>query len=164
MNSSLKYLGVFTLLFLAFACGNADDDIDLDLNFGEGLGQGKPVDKCLNLGESDLVLSIQEQYTTLPGKVSILFKVSDVDGGPVAGLTADQFIIYEQGRNDDCFNTISKSESLARISSNSQIFNSNTILVLDLSNSVLDSSLEELKTASVSFVNNVMPAEYRGFL
>lgn len=158
MNDYLKYFGIFSLLFLAFSCGNADDDVNLDLNFGEGLGKGKPVDTCLNLGESDLVLSIQEQYTTLPGKVSILFKVSDTDGNPVAGLDADKFTIYEQGRNDDCFNTISTSESKARISSNSQIFSSNTILVLDLSNSVLSSSLEELKTASMGFVNNVMPA------
>jgi len=157
MNNYLNYFGIFSLLFLAFSCGNADDDVNLNLNFGEGLGKGKPVDSCLNLGESDLVLSIQEQYTTLPGKVSILFKVSDTDGNPVSGLDADKFTIYEQGRNDDCFNTISTSESKARISSNSQIFSSNTILVLDLSNSVLSSSLEELKTASVSFVNNVMP-------
>jgi len=105
-----------------------------------------------------LILSIQEQYTTLPGKISILFKVSDVDGNPVAGLNADQFTIYEQGRNDDCFNTISTSESQARISPNSQIFATNTILVLDLSNSVLSSSLEELKVAGASFVDNVMPA------
>ncbi len=158
MKSIVRYLSVFSLLFLVFSCGNADDDINLDLNFGESLGKGKPVDECLNLGESDLVLSIQEQYTTLPGKVSILFRVSDTDGDPVSGLTANQFTIYEQGRNDDCFNTISTSESLARISSNSQIFNSSTLLVLDLSNSVLSSSLEELKTASVSFVNNVMPS------
>lgn len=158
MKSFLKYFSLFSLLFLAFSCGNADDDVNLNLNFGDGLGKGKPVDACLNLGESDLVLSIQEQYTTLPGKVSILFKVSETDGNPVSGLDADKFTIYEQGRNDECFNTISKSESFARISSNSQIFNSNTILVLDLSNSVLSSSLNELKTASVSFVNNVMPA------
>ncbi|WP_424364517.1 vWA domain-containing protein [Maribacter sp.] len=157
MKSYLRYFSVFTLLFIAFSCGNADDDVNLDLNFGDGLGKGKPVDDCLAFGESDLVLSIQEQYTTLPGKVSILFKVSDTDGSPVAGLTADQFTIYEQGRNDACFNTISQSESQARISSNSQIFNANTLLVLDLSNSVLSSSLDELKTASVSFVNNVMP-------
>lgn len=157
MKFYLRYFSVFTLLFLAFSCGNADDDVNLDLNFGDGLGKGKPVDECLDLGESELVLSIQEQYTTLPGKVSILFKVSDSDGNPVSGLTANQFTIYEQGRNDDCFNTISQSESQARISSNSQIFNSNTLLILDLSNSVLSSSLDELKTASVSFVNNVMP-------
>src|SRR5690606_36083600 len=39
----------------------------------------------------------------------------------------------------------------------SQIFNNNTILVLDLSNSVLSSSLTELKSATVSFIENVMP-------
>jgi len=152
---------LFILLFtisLAVSCGNADDDVTFRLNTGDTLGKGIPVDDCLGFPESDLVLSIQEQYTTLPGKVSILFKVSDTDGNPVAGLSADQFTIYEQGRNDDCFNTISTSESLARISSNSQIFATNTILVLDLSNSVLSSSLEELKTASSSFVDNVMPA------
>ncbi|NNK18272.1 MAG: VWA domain-containing protein [Maribacter sp.] len=158
MKSCIKYFSIFSLLFLSFSCSNADDDVSLDLNFGDGLGKGIPVDDCLDLGESDLILSIQEQYTTLPGKVSILFKVSDTEGNPVAGLDADKFTIYEQGRNDDCFNTISKSESFARISSNAQIFNSNTILVLDLSNSVLSSSLDELKTASVSFINSVMPA------
>lgn len=105
-----------------------------------------------------MILSIQDQYTTAPGKVSIFFKVSDTEGNPVSGLDADQFTIYEQGRNDECFNTISDSESNARISPNSQIFSNNTILVLDLSASVLGTSLEELKTASVSFINNVMPA------
>jgi VWFA-related protein len=157
----MKYLisGLFTmgLFFLISSCGNADDDVNFDPNQGD-LGQGKPVDECLNLGENELLLSIQDQFTTLPGKVSIFFRVSDSDGNPVPGLTADQFTIYEQGRNDACFSTISATESQARISPNSQIFNNNTLLVLDLSNSVLSSSLEELKSASVSFVDNVMPS------
>ncbi len=158
MKSILKIFGAIGVLFIAISCGNASDDVSLNLNFGNSLGKGTPVDECLDLGENDLVLSIQEQYTTLPGKVSILFKVSDTEGNPVSQLTADQFTIYEQGRNDDCFNTISTSESFARISPNSQIFTNNTILVLDLSNSVLSSSLTELKEATISFVNNVMPA------
>ncbi len=148
---------LFLSISLAVSCGNADDDVNFNLNTGDGLGKGQEVDDCLNLGESDLVLSIQEQFTTLPGKISILFRVSDTQGNPVSGLQANQFTIYEQGRNDDCFNTISTSESLARISPNSQIFSNNTLLVLDLSNSVLSSSLDELKTASISFVDNVMP-------
>ncbi len=148
---------LFYACIVLVSCGNADDDVNFNLNTGGDLGKGKEVDACLNLGESDLVLSIQEQFTTLPGKVSILFKVSDTNQNPVSGLTADQFTIYEQGRNDECFNTISTSESLARISSNSQVFSNNTLLVLDLSNSVLSSSLVELKTASISFINNVMP-------
>lgn len=156
MKIHTKIFALFCAITFVLSCGNADDDVNFDLN-GNGLGKGRPVDECLSLGENDLILSIQEQYTTLPGKVSILFKVSDKEGIPVPGLTANQFTIYEQGRNDACFNTISTSESNARISPNSQIFNNNTVLVLDLSNSVLSSSLDELKTASISFVNSVMP-------
>jgi len=158
MKTFTKLYFILCTISLAVSCGNADDDVTFNLNTGDTLGKGIPVDDCLGFPESDLILSIQEQYTTLPGKISILFKVSDVDGNPVAGLNADQFTIYEQGRNDDCFNTISTSESQARISPNSQIFATNTILVLDLSNSVLSSSLEELKVAGASFVDNVMPA------
>jgi len=157
MKTLLNILSIGFLLCLIGSCGNAEDDVNLDLNLDTNLGKGTTVDACLNLGENDLILSIQEQYTTLPGKVSIFFKVSDTQGNPVSGLEADNFTIYEQGRNDACFNTISASESFARISPNSQIFNSNTILVLDLSNSVLSSSLAELKTATTSFIRNVMP-------
>lgn len=157
MKFSLKIILLFVSAALFFSCGNASNDVYFDPNFGDGLGKGIPVDDCLGLGTGDLVLSIQEQYTTLPGKVSIFFKVSDIDGKPVSGLNASLFTIYEQGRNDACFNKISTSESQARISPNSQIFSNNTLLVLDLSNSVLSSSLQELKMAGVSFVNNVMP-------
>lgn len=156
MKTCIKFLFLICSISFVVSCGNAEDDVNFDLNL-DGLGKGKPVDDCLNLGESDLVLSIQEQFTTLPGKVSIFFKVSDIAGNPVSGLTASQFTIYEQGRNDDCFNTISTSESFARISPKSQIFKNNTILVLDLSNSVLSNSLDELKTASTSFIEHVMP-------
>ncbi len=156
MKSLLNKLSFILFSLLIFSCGNADDDVSFDLNNSE-LGKGEEPDSCLGFDENDLLLSIQEQFTTLPGKVSILFKVSDTAGNPISGLTANQFTIYEQGRNDDCFNTISSSESLARISPNSQIFSNNTLLVLDLSNSVLVGSLEELKTASTSFINNVMP-------
>ncbi len=158
MKIILKTFSVFFLLTFLVSCGNADDDVNLDLDLGDGLGKGQPVDDCLGLDEGELVLSIQEQFTTLPGKVSIFFRVSDTNGSPVPGLTADEFTIYEQGRNDDCFKTISTSESSARISPNSQIFSNNTLLVLDLSNSVLSSSLQELKLASTSFINAVMPA------
>lgn len=156
MKNFLKRLVFIAFIVAISSCGNADDDVSFDINQGE-LGEGKEADDCLGFDDNELLLSIQDQFTTLPGKISILFKVSDLLGNPVSGLTADQFTIYEQGRNDDCFNTISSSESLARISSNSQVFSTNTLLVLDLSNSVLQSSLEELKTASTSFINNVIP-------
>lgn len=156
MKSFFRIVPFLSLILLIVSCGNADDDVSFDLDQRE-LGKGEEPDDCLGFDENDLLLSIQEQFTTPPGKISILFKVSDNQGNPVSGLTADQFTIYEQGRNDDCFNTISSSESFARISPNSQVFSNNTLLVLDLSNSVLESSLDELKTASTSFINNVIP-------
>jgi uncharacterized protein YegL len=158
MKKYLKLSGLLFAVILFISCGNADDDVNFDINQAGSLGLGETVDQCLDLGENDLVLSVQDQFTSLPGKVSVFFKVSDNSGNPVPGLTAEQFTIYEQGRNDECFNTISASESYARISPNSQIFNNNTLLVLDLSNSVLSNSLDELKSATTSFINNVMPA------
>ncbi|WP_276392082.1 vWA domain-containing protein [Eudoraea chungangensis] len=159
MKLLFKNFSILSLLLLVFSCGNADDDINFIISPDGDLGQGSNVDECLDLGDNTLVLSIQDQFTTLPGKVSVFFKVSDADGNPVPNLRASQFSIYEQGRNDECFNAISASESFARISPNSQIFNNNTLLVLDLSNSVLSSSLAELQSASIGFINNVMPEE-----
>ena len=158
MHMIRTFLLIFGLTGMFLSCGNADDDVSFDLNGNGDLGLGKPVDDCLDFGPNELILSIQDQYTTLPGKVSVFFRVSDEFGNPVADLTADQFTIYEQGRNDDCFSTISSSESQSRISPNSQIFQNHTLLVLDLSNSVLSGSLTELKSASASFIDNVMPA------
>ncbi|MDG3581960.1 MULTISPECIES: vWA domain-containing protein [Galbibacter] len=141
-------LSVLCIVTMFTACGSSDDDF----------ASGPDVDDCLGLGDPQLKLSIQDTYTTLPGKVSVFFKVNTLEGEPVSNLTANNFSIYEKGRNDNCYKPISPSESNGRISPNSQIFNTNTLLVLDLSNSVLSSSLEELKTASVSFVEEVMPA------
>ena len=156
MKNVLQFTFLLSFSLILFSCGNADDDVSFDINDRE-LGLGEEPDDCLGFGENELLLSIQDEFTTLPGKVSVLFRVSDLMGNPISGLSAEQFSIYEQGRNDDCFNSISASESFARISPNSQVFNNNTLLVLDLSNSVLEGSLDELKAATTSFISNVMP-------
>ncbi len=144
---SIWVLGLFSLLVL-FSCGTFDDD-----------GITKPLsNSCLDLGNAQLVLSIQDKFTTLPGKVSVFFKVNDKDGNPVSGLKSNNFNVFERGRNDQCFSGISSSESFAKISPNSQVFRNNTFLVLDLSNSVLSSSLSQLKSAATTFIDNVMPA------
>ena len=140
-------LAVLILASLSFSCSSRDDDGNSTTNID-----------CLNLGSQELDITIQESFTTLPSKVSVFFKVNGRDGSPVAGLTPSNFTIFEQGRNDDCYNEISNSEASGAISPNAQIFSNNTLLVLDLSNSVLSTSLQELKQASSSFIANVMPA------
>ncbi|MFT6837241.1 MAG: hypothetical protein ACJAZR_000766, partial [Sediminicola sp.] len=70
MKISIKIIALFSILALAISCGNAEDDVNFNVNQNGELGQGKPVDDCLNLGENQLILSIQDQYATLPGKIS----------------------------------------------------------------------------------------------
>lgn len=105
-----------------------------------------------------LQIIIQDQYTTLPAKVSVFFKVQDEDGNPVSGLVDTDFNIYEKGKNDDKERLISKDEALRQISPRRQVFAYNNLLVLDLSGSVSNNYLEELKEASISFINAVVPA------
>ncbi|TVZ51608.1 vWA domain-containing protein [Dokdonia sp. Hel_I_53] len=140
-------LTVLTLCTLLTSCSSRDDD-----------GGGLYGIDCLNLGTQELDVTIQESFTTLPSKVSVFFKVNDQNGNAVPGLTPSNFTIFEKGRNDDCYNEISSSEASGTISPNAQIFSNNTFLVLDLSNSVLSTSLDELKQASSNFISNVMPA------
>lgn len=108
---------------------------------------------------SRLQIIIQDQYTTLPAKVSIFFKVETDTGQPVAGLTEENFTIYEKGKNDDQEKIISKDEALRQFSSRKQVFSYNTLLVLDLSGSVSNNYLAELKEASVKFIDAVMSDE-----
>ncbi len=142
-------LAILSIALFTMSCGSYDDDGGID-----------PIQSsCLDLGEANLKITIQDKFTTPPGKVSVFFKVNTLDDKAVSGLRANNFTIYERGRNDQCFNQISSSESFGKISPNTQIFKNNTFLVLDLSNSVLQSNLDALKTASISFVKSVMPEE-----
>ncbi|MCM5662963.1 VWA domain-containing protein [Galbibacter mesophilus] len=138
---------ILAITSLLIACGSSDDDFNSDGGIPD----------CLGFEKATLKLTIQDEFTTLPGKVSVFFKVNDTEGNAVPNLQASNFNIFEQGSNDNCPRSISASEAFSRISPNEQIFNTNTILVLDLSNSVLSSSLEELKVASISFIDEVMP-------
>ncbi|MEO0472668.1 MAG: VWA domain-containing protein [Bacteroidota bacterium] len=108
-------------------------------------------------------ITIQNEFTSLPAKVSIFFKVDYKNGNPVADLTEEDFVIFEKGRNDNEAREISEFEAERRISDNSQIFAHSTVLLLDLSESVTETSLTELKEAAISFVEEVIPDTSSGF-
>lgn len=139
--TNLRFFMSFVCILVLFSCSKNKDvpnpcGIDLD---------------------NDLVLTIQNEYTTLPAKVSVFFKVDDKLGNPIPGLISSDFTIYEKGRNDACERKISSFEANATISSRKQIFAYNTVLVLDLSGSVTATSLEELKTAAQTFIEEIIP-------
>lgn len=138
---SMIQWGFLACLLVLFAACNSDDD---------------PRDDFLN---GDLKIEILDQYTSNPAKVSIFFKVDEKDGAPVAGLTENNFTIYEKGRNDMDFDSISAFEAERKISAKGQIFLHNTLLVLDLSGSVTNNSLAELKDAAKAFIDETMPMD-----
>ncbi len=107
----------------------------------------------------DLVITIQDQFVALPSRVSVFFKVETKGGDPVSGLTEDNFTLYEKGRNDDDPRLLSKDEATRMISDNSVVFQNRSILLLDLSGSVLNNSLEELKEGANEFIDNVITDE-----
>ncbi len=109
--------------------------------------------------DQDLIITIQEQYVNPPSRVSVFFKVETREGAPVAGLTEDNFTIYEKGRNDDVEKLLSQDETTRLLSDNSQLFEYRTMLLLDLSGSVLNNSLSELKEASIAFISDVFATE-----
>ncbi len=109
-----------------------------------------------------LEILIQEEYTTPPAKVSVFFKVQKKDGTPVAGLIDSDFSIYEKGRNDDAERLISSDEGERQISPRAQLFAYNTLLILDLSGSVTNNNLPQLKEASKQFIDAVIPDDNDG--
>ncbi len=107
----------------------------------------------------DFIITIQDQFVAPPSRVSVFFKVETKNGKPVSGLTEENFVIYEKGRNDDEPRLISQDEASRIISDNSVVFQNKSILLLDLSGSVLNNSLDALKTGANEFVENVLGNE-----
>lgn len=103
-----------------------------------------------------LTITVQNQYETPPSKVSVFFKVTDDRQLPVAGLTEADFTLYEKGRNDDSPLILSADEAKRVVSDNKQVFRFHTMLLLDLSGSVLNGSLDQLKAGAKQFVDRAM--------
>lgn len=106
-----------------------------------------------------LQLNLVEAFTTAPAKVSVFFRVEDEDGNPVADLTEADFTIFEKSMNDELEVEITADDGVRQISPKGAVFSSNTLLVLDLSGSVVNNSLNALKDAAKQFINKVIPAE-----
>lgn len=112
---------------------------------------------CNNDNEPDVILVdglnfiIQNQFVSEPAKVSVFFKVETKDGDPVAGMTDQDFTIFENN------NRISVDEAARQISPRAQLFAYSTLLILDLSASVTNTNLPRLKEASKQFINAIMP-------
>lgn len=145
-----RMLIVAGLTILLISCGGGGDDSDdCDCDF-------PPTTK-----ENGLALTFENQDEEGPANVSVLFKVEKVEEiysgteerTPVTDLRSTDVEIFENG------DYISEYESQQAILPKPGIFTSHTLLLLDLSGSVLESeSLPLLKQAARTFVGAMMPS------
>lgn len=143
MTKKIFLGGLLTLCALLFnSCGNTIND------------------NCPNILYNDLIITAISEPQIVPGssKLSMILKVNENSnrGLPVSGLTTGNFKVYEKGPNDECANPISESEANKQFSPSPQKFRHNTLIVLDLSASVTLNTLSQLKSSTISFINNII--------
>ena len=101
-------------------------------------------------GENCLQFDLLEGRAQQPSNIYLLFSVETCSGLPKAGISADEFEIYEDGE------LISIFEGGQTILPRPRLYTLATVLLLDLSGSILESeTLEPLKSSAQSFVSQV---------
>ena len=125
---------------------------------------------CGGGGESDeetqkLVIKQLNHDVRTPANITVAFKVETNKGEPVPGLQTgdfsndgtenDNFEIWENGSK------ISQDESLAKIDPDTGDFDYYIYLLLDLSQSILNNSLEETKEGAVTLVEDLFSKGFR---
>ncbi|MEQ9310203.1 MAG: VWA domain-containing protein [Balneolaceae bacterium] len=129
-NSFRIYLLLFTLPALVFVSCGKDND------------------------SKRFEMELIESKAELPAKVRLFFKIDLGEDNLFETLEPEDFEIFEDGLQ------ISRLESQAQIQREEGEFLFSSILLLDLSGSVLnDTELPNVKNAAKSFINSVMPIE-----
>lgn len=97
-----------------------------------------------------LQFNLLEGRAQQPSNIYLLFSVETCSGNPKAGLQAEDFEIYEDGEFISIF------ESDQTILPRPQLYTLATVLLLDMSGSILESeTLNPLKLSAKSFVSQV---------
>jgi uncharacterized protein YegL len=128
-------LGATALLALLTACGGDN-----------------PLEPEVEVEDNGVVLDLRSIEVRTPSNVTVLLKAETSEGDPLAGLTINSFEILENGE------PISQFEAPRAFVPKPGKFVSRTFLVLDLSGSVVATTLPDLQNAARVFVNSTLPA------
>ena len=144
-----SYIALALALAVLTACGGKGEDMPTEVQS----------DDCWRRTDGKLVFTqLSETQTSVPSKISIRFKLDDKDGQPIPGLTEANFNIYEQTQSNSCLQPISEFEALRSIQREQRSFIQHTLILLDLSGSVITFQ-EELKEATRTLINEIDPTE-----
>ncbi len=104
--------------------------------------------RCLQLKEPEGSAGL---VTSTPSRVSLFFKVDTCAGDPVSGLGAAAFELQEDGR------TVSQFESQQRVQPKGERFRLDSVVLLDLSGSVLrGADFSKLEAAAAHYISAVL--------
>ena len=110
--------------------------------------------QCLSVGVPP---GSEGLVTGLPARVSLFFSVDTCGGESVSGLDASHFEISEDGK------AVSPFESERRIQAKGEKYRMNSIVLLDVSGSVLQSGgFPQLKAAAATYVKRVLTGQEEG--
>ncbi len=108
-------------------------------------------------GNSGLKLTHIKSAYDKPSNVAVYFKVETSDGHPVGGLTADKFVIYEDG------SAVSQYESKQTILNPEAAASHYTLLLVDMSGSISDSgNSQTVVDAATAFTENLEKSQKVG--
>ncbi|NGP88448.1 VWA domain-containing protein [Fodinibius halophilus] len=111
---------------------------------------------CVNTANDNEEISVEliESKTELPSKIQLFYKVDLGEDNQFTTLEPSNFEIYEDGSK------ISSLEAQAQIQREPGDFLYSSVLMLDLSGSILNNAdLPKLKEAATSFVKETMPRQ-----
>ena len=113
---------------------------------------------CWSRQDSQLIFTqLIDMQVIAPSKLALYFKLEDNNGRPIANLQEADFNIYEQTARSTCLEAISEFEAPRKVRKPVRDFSHNTLILLDLSGSVLANFSSELKEATKALVNEINP-------
>lgn len=153
MKHLLQYrLSIFIFLLLLTAC---TPEPVLTPNTAT---EPEQEDDCWSRADSQIVFTqLVDMQVIAPSKLALYFKLEERNGQPVANLTAENFKIYEQTETSTCLQAISEFEAPRKVRKPERDFSHNTLILLDLSGSVLSNFSAALKEATKALVNEINP-------